>query len=86
MNDAESKLAERLAQDLERILGTGILIEDLELRGDGPVTIDVACLVDGQSREIHARGETAGDAISSVIRFAADLRLSAAFWQIVGPA
>jgi hypothetical protein len=84
VNDAETQLAERLAQDLERILGTGILIEDLEIRGDGPVTIDVACLVDGRSREIHAAGESTVDAMSNVIRLAAELRLSGAFWQMVG--
>ena len=63
MNDAETRLAERLSADLERVLGTGILIEDLEIEGDGPVTINVACLVDGQSREIRADGESAIDAI-----------------------
>jgi hypothetical protein len=84
VNDAEERLAGRLAVDLERVLGTGILIEDLEIRGEGPVTIDVACLVDGQSREIHAEGESATDAMSNVIRLAAELRLSGAFWQMVG--
>lgn len=85
MNDAEAQLAARLADDLERVLGTGILIQDLEISGDGPVTIQVACLVDGQSREIHAEGESAVDAMANVIRLAAELRLNAAFWQIVGP-
>ncbi len=85
MNDAEARLAARLASDLERILGTGILIEDLEIGGDGPVRIKVACLVDGGSREIRAQGESALEAISDVIRLAAELRLTAAFWQIVGP-
>ena len=85
MNDAEARLAERLAVHLERVLGTGVLIQDLEISGDGPVAIDVACLVDGQAREIHAEGENAVDAIGVVIRAAAELRLSAAFWQLVGP-
>jgi len=86
VNENESGLAERLAADLERVLGTGILIQDLEIEGDGPVTINVACLVDGASREIHAHGETALEAVSSVIRLAAELRLTGAFWQMVGPA
>jgi hypothetical protein len=86
MNDAEEQLARRLAVDLERVLGTGILIEDLEIEGEGPVTINVACLLDGMSREIHAEGATPMEAISNVIRLAAELRLSAAFWQMVGPA
>ena len=85
MNDAEAQLAGRLAQDLERVLGTGILIEDLEIQGEGPVTINVACLVDGRSREIHAEGESAIDAMSNVVRLAAELRLAGAFWQMVGP-
>jgi hypothetical protein len=86
MNDAEEQLARRLAADLERVLGTGILVEDLEIEGEGPVTINVACLVDGASREIRAEGATPMEAASNVIRLAAELRLSAAFWQMVGPA
>jgi hypothetical protein len=85
MNDAEARLAERLADDLGRILGTGILIQDLEIEGDGPVSIRVSCLVDGASRDIVASGETALDAISNVIRLAAETRLASAFWQMVGP-
>jgi hypothetical protein len=41
--------------------------------------------VDGRSREIHAEGESAIDAMSNVIRLAAELRLEGASWQIVGP-
>ena len=83
MNDAEAQLAARLAEDLERVLGTGILIEDLELEGDGPVVIRVACLVDGRSREIAAQGESVVEATSATVRLAAELRLAAAFWQMV---
>jgi hypothetical protein len=83
VNEAEVQLAARLADDLERVLGTGILIEDLELEGDGPVVIRVACLVDGRSREISAAGDTIVEAVSAVIRQAAELRLAAAFWQMV---
>ena len=85
MNDAEARLAERLAEDLERVLGTGIAIEDVELEGDGPVTIRVACLVDGAVRDIEATGETTIEAMSGIVRAAAELRLARAFWQIVGP-
>lgn len=85
MNDAEARLAARLAEDLERVLGVGILVEDVEIDGDGPVTIRVACIVDGQAREIHAEGESAIDAMTDVIRLAAETRLGASFWQIVGP-
>jgi hypothetical protein len=86
VNDAEARFADRLATDLERVLGTGILIEDVEIEGDEPVVIRVACLVDGASREIEATGGTELEAAAAVIRLAAELRLSAAFWQMVGPA
>jgi hypothetical protein len=49
------------------------------------VVIRVACLVDGRSREIAAQGETVVEAMSATIRLAAELRLAAAFWQMVGP-
>ena len=86
MDDAQARLAERLAPDIERILGAGIRIEDLSIEGDGPVVVRVLCLIDGSSREIEASGETAIDAISGVIRAAAETRLSMAFGQLVGPA
>lgn len=85
MNEAEARLAGRLAEDLERVLGTGILVVDLEIEGDGPVSITVACLVEGQSREICAEGGSVVEAMSNVIRAAAELRVAGAFWQIVGP-
>jgi hypothetical protein len=85
VNDAEARLAERLAEDLERTLGTGILIQDVEIEGEAPVTITVACLVDGTAHELRAEGATVLEAIAIVIRQAAERRLTAAFWQIVGP-
>ena len=85
MNDAEARFAERLGADLEQVLGTGILVQDVEIEGDGPVQLRLTCLIDGQAREIHAEGETAIDAAAQVIRLAAETRLTAAFWRIVGP-
>ena len=84
VNDAESRLAERLVDELEPVLGTGILVRDLSIEGSGPVSITVDCLVDGTVRQIRCEGDTAVDAIGTVIRQAAELRLSAAFWQLVG--
>jgi hypothetical protein len=85
MNDAEAQLAERLAGDLERVLRTGIAIQDLEIDGDGPVTIRIACLSDGRAHDIVATGDSVVEALADVIRKAAETRLTGAFWQIVGP-
>jgi hypothetical protein len=85
MTEAEERFAERLAEDLEQVLGAGIIVRDVEIDSDGAVLVRVACLVDGQIRELEARGETMLEAYREVIGAAAELRLAAAWWQIVGP-
>jgi hypothetical protein len=86
VNENETRMAEHLASDLERVLGTGIVVEDVEVRGEDPVTVHVTCLVDGAAREIRGAGDTAAEAMAAVVRQAADLRIEGAFWQLVGPA
>ena len=86
MNDAEARLAERLAADLERVLGVGIALQDVEIGGEGPVTIRVACLIDGYVRELEATEENVVLAMQAVVRRAAETRLAAAYWQMIGPA
>jgi hypothetical protein len=50
MTDAEERFAMRLAEDLERVLGAGIGIADLEISGDGPVHVRAALLAEGNDR------------------------------------
>ena len=65
MNDAQARLAERLAPDLEQVLGTAIQIDELDDRGRGPRHgARCVCLIEGRSRQIEARGETAIEAIT----------------------
>ncbi len=85
MTDAETELAERLAADLSRVLGTGVVVEDLELADERPARVRVVCLIEGHVREITAEGETVQAAMREVIAIAARLRLDSAWWQIVGP-
>jgi hypothetical protein len=85
MSDADERFATRLADDLKRVLGEGILITELEIERDGAVAVRLACLVEGQVREIDVRAEDLLDAYRQVIRAAAELRLAGAFWQMVGP-
>jgi hypothetical protein len=85
MSPAEEELAARLADDLSRVLGTGVVVEDLELEDGHPARIRVACLIEGNVREIDAEGETVQDALRAVVDAVARLRLDSAWWQIVGP-
>jgi len=85
MSDAEARFGERLAVDLERVLGEGVIVNEFELGADGSVVVRVVCLVDGQIREFEATAASILDAQREIVRTAAELRLSAAWWQIVGP-
>jgi hypothetical protein len=87
MNDAELRFAERLAEDLARILGTGIFIDNLDLGADddAPARIRVVCLFDGRSEILEAEGETRLDAYAQLVRAAAELRLAIAMRNMIAP-
>ena len=85
MTEAEERFAERLAVDLERVLGEGVAIADVQIHGDGPVSVRLDCLVDGQVRTIEVEADDLLAAYRRIVGSAAELRLSAAWWQIVGP-
>ena len=85
MNDAEERLAARLAEDLERVLRSGVLIGDLEVETEPRAAITVTCLLDGRAEQQRAEGADLVEAMAGVIRAAAELRLRGAFWQVVGP-
>ena len=85
MTEAETELADQLAADLSRVLGTGVVVEDLELADERPARVRVVCLIEGNVREITAEGDTVQAAMREVIATAARLRLDSAWWQIVGP-
>ena len=90
MNDAEERFAERLADDLQRVLGVGIVVSDVELEvadGDGPGARVTATLLAGARTEtIEATGESVLALYEPIVRRAAELRLRDAYWQIIGPA
>jgi hypothetical protein len=88
---AEERFAARLADDLGRILGTGILIEELDLGGDGEdvrggsARIRVLCLFDGGAETLEAEGATADEAYSRIIGAAAEMRLAIASRRMIAP-
>ncbi len=84
--EANERFAQRLALELSGVLGVGIAVEHVSVAGEVPVSIVARCLVDGQVRELAATGPTMLDAARDLIRAAAELRLAAAWWRIVGPA
>ena len=83
--DANERFAERLAREVEGVLGVGIALDDVSLEGESPVSIHATCLVDGQLHELVGTGPTILEASRDLIRAAAELRLASAWWRLVGP-
>jgi hypothetical protein len=88
MSEADQRFAEQLADDLARILGTGILIDRLEFADDaddGPARIRVLCLFDGRMEALEAEGETRLEAYNRLIVKAAEFRLGLAARNMIAP-
>lgn len=86
MNDAEAQFADRLAEDIGRVLGVGIAIDDIELTvGDAGARVVATLLVDGRVEAIEADGPDLISLYRPLIERAAELRLASAFWQMIGP-
>lgn len=86
MNDTEERFARRLAEDLDRVLGIGLAIDDVELAVvDGGVHVVATLLVEGRVETVEAEGPDVDGLYRPLIERAAELRLSAAFWRMVGP-
>ncbi len=86
MTDAEERFAERIAVDLERVLGAGIAIDDIELTAkDQRMRVRATLLVGGRVETIEAEAADILALYRPVIERAAELRLQSAFWQMIGP-
>ena len=86
MNDAEERFAERLSADLEQVLGAGIAIDDVELSSDDAgVHVRATLLVEGRIETVEATAEDVVGLYRPLMERAAEIRLGAAFWRIVGP-
>ena len=86
MNDAEERFAERLGHDLERVLGAGIAVDDIELSTeDGGARVVATLLVEARIETIEVSAPDVVALYRPLIERAAELRLRSAFWRMVGP-
>lgn len=86
MNDAEEQFAKRLATDLEKVLGVGIAVDDVELATtDHDAHVRATILVEGRIETIDVTASDVVGLYRPLIERAAELRLGAAFWRMVGP-
>ncbi len=85
LSDADARFADRLADEVQAILGVGLLIEGLTRHDDGSVELRASCLLDGQAADVVVEGETLLDASRELIRVVAERRLVAAWNRLVAP-
>jgi hypothetical protein len=87
MNEAEERFAARLAADLERVLGAGIAIDDIDLDvADGRAEVTATLLVGERVETVTATGTDVLALYRPILERAAELRLASAFWRMIGPA
>ena len=87
MTEAEAAFAARLADDLERVLGAGIAIDDVELVvGDTHARAHAVLLIEGRVFDVEAEADDVLGLYKPLMEAAASARLTGAFWRIVGPA
>jgi hypothetical protein len=87
MTEAEEQFAARLAEDLDRVLGVGIAIDDIEIRsGDGGTVVRATLLIGDRVETIEEVGTDVLALYVPLVRRAAEIRLRTAFWQMIGPA
>jgi hypothetical protein len=87
VSETDDRFAAKLAEDLGRILGTGIIIDELDLgvTSDEPARIRVLCLFDGGAETLEAEGRTTAEAHEKLVRAAAELRLAIASRPMIAP-
>ncbi|HEX2756785.1 MAG TPA: hypothetical protein VHM48_15045 [Candidatus Limnocylindrales bacterium] len=86
MNDAEERFAERLAVDLERVLGAGLAVDDIELSAaEDECSVRATLLVEGRIETIEVSAPDIVALYRPLIERAAEIRLAGAFWRMVGP-
>jgi hypothetical protein len=88
MNEAEERFAERLAEDIERVLGVGIVVSDVQLEvgenGRG-ARVSATLLAGPRVETIEAVGTSVLALYRPILQRAAELRLKEAYWQMIGP-
>ena len=84
MNDAESQFAARIAEDLARVVGPAIVVDDVDLVvGEGAAKVIATLRVGDQVETIEAVGDDVLSLYQPVIRQAAETRLAAAYRRLL---
>lgn len=83
MTEAQTRFADRLAEEVEAVLGPTIAIEAVSIIGDGPVSIVAQCRLSDGTREVAAQGATLLEASRALITAAAEFRLGVAWRRLI---
>ena len=84
MNDAEERFSARLAEDLERVVGPAMAVDDVELEvDDGAARVTARLRIGDQVETIEAAGPDVLSLYGPIVRQAAETRLAAAYRRLL---
>lgn len=83
MTEAEERFAERLAEDIGRVLGAGFAIDDVSIESNGRVHVYATVLAEGHIEAIDVEAASLLEAYPELIRRAAELRLAGAWTRMI---
>jgi hypothetical protein len=84
MNDAEERFSARLAEDLERVVGPAMAVDDVELEvDDGAARVTARLRIGDQVETIEAAGPDVLSLYRPIVRQAAETRLAAAYRRLL---
>jgi hypothetical protein len=84
MNDAEERFAARLGEDLERVVGPAMAVDDVELEvDDGAARVTARLRIGDEVETIEAAGSDVLSLYGPIVRKAAETRLAAAYRRLL---
>ena len=83
MNDAEERFAERLAEELEPVVGPALQVESVELTVGSVAHVVATLRVDARVERIEATAPDVLGCYRPLVERAAELRLGDAFRRVV---
>lgn len=83
MNEADERFAARLGEEVRKVLGPVLELDEVRVDGgSGPVTLTAVCIAAGTRHTVHGRGGTLLEASRALVQSAAELRLADAWTRL----
>lgn len=82
MNEADERFAARLGEEVRKVLGPVLELDEVRVDGSGPVTVTAVCVAAGTRHTVRGEGGTLLEASRALVQSAAELRLADAWTRL----